>query len=81
MSRLLFGMRIIETTAACTHERVRTYAKRRAKSPRHWARMDKKYLKRYGTAPKPTMYVMDTSYLTADFRGRGNGQCWLCTRA
>lgn len=53
-----FGMRVIESTAACTYVRNRTYAKRRAKSPRHWQRMDKKYLKRYGMRTVPQCYQM-----------------------
>lgn len=55
---IAFGMKIIESTAACQYTRVRTYAKRRAKSPRHWARMDKKYLKRYGMRVEPGCYQM-----------------------
>lgn len=59
-SEQLFGaprVRLMVTTAATMQgPRVRTYAKRRAKSPRHWARMDKKYLKRYGFQSLPTAY-------------------------
>lgn len=51
-------MCIIDSTAACTYVRRRTYAKRRAKSLRHWARMDKKYLKRYGMRAEPHAYMM-----------------------
>jgi hypothetical protein len=54
------SLQIIESPAACTYERVRTYPKRRAKSARHWARMDKKWLKRYGMRAKPTAYLIDT---------------------
>lgn len=54
-------LRVIESPAALFYERVRTYPKRRAKSMRHWARMDKKYLKRYGHRRIPTAYMMDTS--------------------
>jgi len=53
------GYRIIESTAACTYERNRRYAKRRAKSPRHWARMDKKYAKRYGAHAVPAAYILN----------------------
>lgn len=56
-------LRIIESTAACTYVPRRTYAKRRAHSPRHHARMNKKWLKRYGVRAEPTAYWMDTSYL------------------
>lgn len=52
------NLRIIESTAACSFERVRTYAKRRAKSVSHWCRMDKKYSKRYGIRTVPTAYIM-----------------------
>lgn len=56
----LFGgprVRLMVTPAATVQgPRIRTYAKRRAKSPRHWARMDKKYLKRYGFRRLPTAY-------------------------
>lgn len=52
------GLRVVESTAACQYVRVRTYAKRRAKSARHWYRMDKKYRKRYGLRAEPTAYVM-----------------------
>lgn len=56
----LFGgprIRLVVTPAATRQgPRVRTYAKRRAKSPRHWARMDKKYRKRYGFQILPAAY-------------------------
>jgi hypothetical protein len=45
-------LKIVESTAACRYVRQRTYAKRRSKSPAHWRRMDKKYLKRYGMIPE-----------------------------
>lgn len=51
-------LRIVESTAACTYVRKRVYAKRRARSPRHWARMDKKYLKRYGMRMEPRAYML-----------------------
>lgn len=44
--------------------RVRTYAKRRAKSLRHWHRIDKKWLKRFGYRMEPTAYQLPD--------GRGN---------
>lgn len=53
------GMRLIYSTAALRAERVRRYAKRRAKSPRHWARMDKKYHKRYGMRQVPECYMFN----------------------
>ena len=52
------SIRILESPAACTYRRARTYPKRRAKSKRHWARMDKKYAKRYGTIMEPQAYAM-----------------------
>jgi hypothetical protein len=51
-------LRIIESTAACAYVRNRVYARRRAKSPRHWARMDKKYLKRFGQRLEPQAYLL-----------------------
>ena len=38
--------------------RVRTYAKRRAKSFRHWQRVDKKWRKRWGYKTLPAAYQM-----------------------
>lgn len=55
--------RILESTGACTYVPRRTYAKRRARSPRHHARINKKWLKRYGLRAEPTAYFMNTSYL------------------
>lgn len=52
------GLVIVYSTAAVQLERQRTYAKRRAKSKRHWVRMDKKYAKRYGTRAIPSAYLM-----------------------
>lgn len=54
---------IIESTAACTYIQRRVYAKRRARSPRHHARINKKWLKRYGLRAEPNAYWLDTSYL------------------
>lgn len=49
--------RIIESEA-CTEPgpRVKTYPKRKARTPAHWRRMDKKWLKRYGHTRVPCMY-------------------------
>ena len=55
---LLVGMRVVQTSTACEYVRVRTYAKRRARSKRHWARMDKKWLKRFGLRAEPRAYQM-----------------------
>lgn len=55
---ILAGLKVIESSAACQHVRARTYAKRRAKSLRHWKRMDKKYFKRYGMLMVPQCYQM-----------------------
>lgn len=60
---IAFGMQVIESTVACQYVRARTYAKRRAKSPRHWARMDKKYLKRYGMRAEPGCYQMGNTFI------------------
>lgn len=51
-------LRIVESTAACTYAPKRAYARRRARSPRHHARMNKKWLKRYGLQATPTAYIM-----------------------
>lgn len=58
-----FGMRVIESAHAYTLERARTYPKRKAKSPRHWARMDKKYAKRYGMRVVPQCYQMGDTFI------------------
>jgi hypothetical protein len=60
----LSGIRIVYSTAACTYERNRTYAKRRAKSAAHWRRMDKKYLKRYGQRSVPAMFTMQAGLVS-----------------
>lgn len=52
------GVRIYYSTAAAEQVRNRTYSKRRAKSLRHWTRMDKKYRKRYGFHAVPAIYRM-----------------------
>jgi hypothetical protein len=54
----LAGVPIIESVGAVTRERVRVYPKRKTQSPRHWRRMDKKFLKRYGHSLKPAMFKM-----------------------
>ncbi len=42
--------------------RIRTYPRRRAKSDRHWRRMDKKWMKRYGFHPPiPTSYQFESA--------------------
>lgn len=53
-----FGVRILYSDSATSRGRTRTYAKRRAKSARHWRRMDKKYLKRYGYNMVPDAYQL-----------------------
>lgn len=45
----------ISDAAGEVHQR-RSYPRRRAKSPSHHRRMQKKWLKRYGTFIKPVMY-------------------------
>ncbi len=50
------GIRVIESLMAVERSRARTYPKRKAKNPRHWLRMDKKWRKRFGFTEKPCMY-------------------------
>lgn len=53
-------LRLIEDSIACVPgPAVRTYAKRKARSDRHWRRMNKKWLKRYGITWLPTAWQMD----------------------
>lgn len=51
-------VKLIESWMAIRRERARRYPKSRAKSERHWRRMDKKWLKRYGHRDIPTSYSM-----------------------
>lgn len=51
-------IRVFESTGAVRRDRVKTYPKRKAKTPAHWARMDKKWRKRYGFREVPQMYIM-----------------------
>ncbi len=60
---MLQGMRLIESPSACTYVRNRTYPKRHAKSKRHWARMDKKYRKRYGMRLVPAYFQMGDTFI------------------
>lgn len=53
---MLHGIRVIESLAAVERVRARVYPKRKAKSTRHWLRMDKKWRKRFGFREKPCMY-------------------------
>ena len=50
------SFKLVKTDAALRYVRVRVYPKRRAKSRRHWQRMDKKWRKRYGHRAIPTVY-------------------------
>lgn len=43
--------------------RVKAYPKRKAKSPSHWRRMDKKWRKRYGFKKEPCMYRFGSNHL------------------
>lgn len=53
----LSGLKIIVSDNAVKDgARVRTYPKRKAKSPAHWRRMDKKWRKRYGFKKEPCAY-------------------------
>lgn len=60
LGNLLQGvpLRIVESTAACTYTQRRVYAKRRAHSPRHHARINKKWLKRWGMRAEPMAYLL-----------------------
>jgi hypothetical protein len=56
-------LRLIEDPiAALPGPPVRTYPKRKARSDRHWRRMNKKWLKRYGITWVPTAYQMDLGW-------------------
>lgn len=56
-------LRLIEdSVAAIPGPPKRTFARRRAKSARHWARINKKWLKRYGITWIPTAYQMDLGH-------------------
>lgn len=57
------GICILESIYACTYVRNRTYAKRRARSPRHWERIDKKWRKRFGFHVEPHAYMSGTDTL------------------
>jgi hypothetical protein len=58
-------VRIYESSAAVEQgPRVRTYARRRARTEAHWRRMDKKWLKRYGYRMLPTAYRVDLPHET-----------------
>ena len=52
----------MESPAAVTYVRKRVYAKRGAKSKRHWVRMDKKYAKRFGLRAEPAAYIIDDGF-------------------
>lgn len=53
------SFKIVQSPAAVKQgARVRTYAKRRAKSLRHWRRIDKKWRKRFGYRSEPCAYQM-----------------------
>jgi hypothetical protein len=52
------ALRIIQSVAAVTRERARVYPKRKAKSRRHWLRMDKKFLKSFGMKETPAMFML-----------------------
>jgi hypothetical protein len=57
-------MRMVESWHAVQQGgRVKRYPKRRAKSERHWRRMEKKWTKRYGFKQEPCAYRMDGSAL------------------
>lgn len=58
-------VKIIETWNAMKNRRpARIYAKRRSKSPRHLARMRKKWLKRYGETADPAVFRAGPSVLS-----------------
>lgn len=53
---ILNGMRVHVSVVACTYRQARVYARRRAKSKAHRARMNKKWLKRYGQKIIPQVF-------------------------
>lgn len=56
-------LRLIEDSiAVLPGPPVRTFARRRARSERHWARINKKWLKRYGITWIPTAYEMNLGH-------------------
>lgn len=59
------GIKIVQSDLAMkeTTERVRAYPRRKARTPAHWRRMDKKWRKRYGFKRVACMYWMDTSLM------------------
>lgn len=58
---MVAGMRIVESTFALkdTDVPVRQHRRRRWMSERYHARIQKKWLKRFGTVREPCMYVMN----------------------
>lgn len=52
------GIKIVESVLAVTRHQARVYPKRRANTPAHLKRMNKKWLKRYGYRQEPAMYLM-----------------------
>ena len=61
------GVRVYESLAAVERSRAKLYPKRKAKSPRHWARMDKKWRKRFGFREKPCVFYSNNSMGEAFF--------------
>jgi hypothetical protein len=54
---------IRETTAAVQHTQTKVYPKRKARTPAHLKRMNKKWLKRYGSTATPAAFLMNCSAL------------------
>jgi hypothetical protein len=61
------GMPLIESVHALeeTKERIKPYARRKAKTEAHWRRMDKKWRKRYGFVMKPAIFILGGNTIVA----------------
>jgi hypothetical protein len=60
----LYGMRVYESPLAVKPaKQAKPYARRRAKSASHCRRMNKKWLKRYGSVSEPCMFMTNGSLI------------------
>lgn len=63
-SVMIFGTRVIQSELATRDGgQAKKFPKRKAKTEAHHRRMNKKWLKRYGTIREPAMYWLDPSLL------------------
>lgn len=53
--------------AVMNGQRVKTYPRRKAKTPAHWRRMDKKWMKRYGFKQQPCVFTINGDALELAF--------------